>query len=120
MINWLLREIERNPATLFRKKDLLSRSREQFEQLKSYGLLEYSQPSSHHETYPCPLTCDNTCPMEVVEMDGFLFAICGKSSEIDPVRIDKDDLHKYAFSVDALINKIRITNKIDGTAHSIL
>ena len=78
MITWLLRELEKNPATVFRKKDLLKKSKRQFEQLNKQGFLPYCQPDVYHETYPCTLACPNTCPMEVVEMEGKLFAICPK------------------------------------------
>jgi len=119
LIDWLLKEYERNPATLFRKKDLLKKSKKQFEELKRRGFLTYVQADPHHETYPCPLTCSNTCPMDVVEMEGELFAICPRDTEVDPISLIKDDLSRYAFSIDRLLEQIRITNKIVGTAHSV-
>jgi len=119
LIAWLLKELEKNPTSLFRKKDLLKKSKKQFEELKRQGFLTYVQPDPHHETYPCTLACLNTCPMDVVEMEGELFAICPKDTEIDPITLKKDDLSRYAFSIDRLLEQIRTANKLGGSFHRI-
>lgn len=119
MIAWLLKKLEENPTTLFRKADLLKKSKSQFEKLKKQGFLTFSQPDPHHETYPCNLPCANTCPMEVIEMEGKLFAICPKDTEVDPIPLTKDDISKFRFSLGALIKAIRQANSFTGDTYSI-
>lgn len=119
MIAWLLKELEKNPTTLFHKKDLLKKSKQQFENFRRQGFLTYVQPSDSHETYPCNLPCSNTCPMEVVEMDGGLFAICPQDSEIDPIPLEKDELGKYSFSVEKFLGHVRMANRLGGALHRI-
>lgn len=119
MIAWLLKELEKNPTGVFRKKDLLKKSKKQFEQLKRQRFLTFVQPDPHHETYPCNLSCSNTCPMEVVEINGQLFAICPKDTEIDPIPLTKDDLSRYAFCLDTFLDQIRIANKIGGKCQKL-
>lgn len=119
MIAWLLKELEKNPTRVFRKKDLFKKSKKQFEQLKHQGFLTFVQPDPHHETYPCKLSCFNTCPMEVVEMNGQLFAICPKDTEIDPIPLTKDDLRMYAFCLDAFLEQVYKANELGGAIHRI-
>lgn len=119
MITWLLKEVEKNPTALFLRKDLIGKSKKEFEKLKRQRLLVYSQPSQYHETYPCPLPCSNTCPMEVVEMKGKLFAICPKDTEVDPIPLIKDDISKYRFSIDVLVEGIRKANDFTGANYSL-
>ena len=57
--------------------------------------------------------------MDVVEMDGGLFAICPQDSEIDPVSLKKDDLSKYSFSTEKFLEKIRSANGLGGLLHKI-
>jgi len=119
LITWLLKEIEKNPTSLFRKSILLNKSEEQFEKLKQKSFLEYSQLSQNHETYPCERSCSNTCPMDVVEMNGNHFAICSENSEIDPVSLSKDDISKYSFSLDVLIEAVRKANGLTGSSYPL-
>ena len=90
------------------------RSQKKFEELKRQGILTFVQPDLHHETYHCSIACSNTCPMEVVDEDGKLFAICPEDTEIDPIPLTKDDLSRYAFCLDTFLDQIRIANKIGG------
>jgi hypothetical protein len=114
LIAWLLRELEKNPANLFRKKDLTKKLKKQFEKLKRQGFLAYCQPDPHHETYPCTLPCSNSCPMEVVPMEGKLFAICPKDTEVDPIPLTKEDISKYRVNLDKVIEAIRQANCFAG------
>lgn len=114
MIVWLLKTLEKNPASIFRKKNLLRKSKEQFEKLKTQGFLIYSQPDPDHETYPCTHPCTKACPMEVVNMQGKLFAICPEDTEVDPIPLTKDDISKYCFTIDILIKRIREDNDFAG------
>jgi hypothetical protein len=119
LIEWLLKELEKNPAGIFHKQDLLKQSKEQFEELKSLKLLTYVQPDLNCETYPCSLPCANSCPMDVVEMDSRLYAICPQNSEIDPISVNRDELDKYQFSIVKFLEQVRSANKLDGSLHEI-
>ena len=52
-------------------------------------------------------------------MRGGLEAVCLEHPEEDPISIEKDDLNRYAFSVDMLLVQIRTANRIDGSLHRI-
>lgn len=119
MIAWLLKELEKNPTSLFRKKELLKKSKKQFVQLKRQRFLTFVQPDSQHETYPCNLSCSNTCPMDVVDEDGKLFAICPEDTEVDRIPLETDDLSMYAFCLDTFLDQIRIANKIGGKCQKL-
>ena len=119
MIAWLLKTIEKNPASVFRKKDLIRKSKEQFEALKTQGFLTYVQPDLDHETYPCTMPCSNGCPMDVVNMEGEQFAICPEDTEIDPILLTKDDISRYDFSLEMLIKVIREGNDFTGDTYSL-
>jgi len=114
LIAWLLKELEKNPSGLFREKDLRKRSKSRFEKLKREHLLEFVQPDQDHKTYPCALPCPQSCPMEVVKMDGKLWAICPEDSEIDPLPLSQDDVSKYRLSIKVLAEKFRTVNLLDG------
>lgn len=119
MIEWLLEQIEKDPTTLFRKRDLLDRSRPQFEQLRKRGLLVYVQTDPEDETYPCQLPCARVCPKQIVRVEGQFYAMCPEDSEIDPILLGEDDLHKYVFSVEALLEEIRKANRLNGSLSQI-
>jgi len=119
LIAWLLKELEKNPTSLFRKADLLKKSKARFEKLKQKGFLTYYQTSDSHETYPCNLPCPNACPMEVVPMEGKLFAICPRDSEISPIPLDRNELDKYAFCIEKFLEQVRMANKLGGVLHRI-
>ena len=119
MITWLLEELEKNPTSLFRKKDLLKRSKKQFEVLEQQGFLNYMQPSSSYDTYPCTFPCSDSCPMDIVEMDGKHFAICPKDTEKDPIELTNEDISKYSFSFETLADEIRKANGFTGYSYSI-
>jgi hypothetical protein len=119
LIAWILKELEKNPSSVFHKQDLLKKSEQQFEELKRIGLLTYVQPDLNCETYPCSLPCANTCPMDIAEVGGKLFAICPKDSEIDPIPLDRDDLDKYAFCMEKFLEHVRIANGLGGALNRI-
>ncbi len=114
MTVWLLKTLEKNPTSVFRKKNLLRKLKEQFEKLKTQGFLIYSQPDPDHETYPCTHPCTKACPMDVVNMQGKLFAICPEDTEVDPIPLTKDDISKYCYAIDILIKAIREANDFAG------
>jgi hypothetical protein len=119
LIRWLLEQLEKDPTTLFSKQELLSRSREGFERLKQKGLLVYVQTDPEGDTCPCRRSCARVCPMRIVEIQGQFYAICPEDSEIDPVPLGEDDLHKYDFSVARLLEGIRGANRLGGSLSHI-
>ena len=119
MIAGLLKMLEKNPASVFRKKDLLRKSKEQFEKLKAQGFLTYSQPDPYHEAYPCTLPCANACPMDVVNMEGKFFAICPEDTEVDPIPLTKDDISRYHLSLDMIFKAIREANNFAGDIYPL-
>jgi hypothetical protein len=119
LIEWLLQRLEADPTTLFRKRDLLNKSPEEFERLKHAGLFVYVQTDPESETYPCNLPCARACSKQVVEMQGRFYAICPQDSEIDPILLGEDDLHKYAFSMQKLLENIHNANGLSGSLSQI-
>ena len=119
MIKWILKELEKNPAEVFHKKDLLKQSKEQFEALKKLKLLTYIQPDLDCETYSCSLPCSKSCPMDIVEMDNELFAICPQDSDIDPIPLKRDELNKYQFCIKEFLEQIHSANKLSGPVQEI-
>lgn len=114
MIKWLLEQVEKDPTTLFRRRDLLGKSPGEFERLRRTGLLVYVQTDPEDETYPCDLPCAKTCPRQIVQVQGQFHAMCPEDGEIDPIRLGEDDLHKYAFSMERLLEEIRKSNHLSG------
>ena len=119
MIAWILRELEKNPTSVFRKRDLLKISEQQFEELRRLGFLTYVQPGLNSDTYPCSLPCENTCPMDVAKVGGKLFAVCPNDSELDPIPLDSSDVDKYTFCVEKFLERVRTANRLDGTLQRI-
>jgi hypothetical protein len=114
LIAWLLAELEKSPTSLFRERTLREKSKDQFEKLKRQRLLVYARTDDDIETYPCNLPCSRTCPMEVVEMDDQLWAICPEDAEIDPIPLSGGETSKYRLSLEALAEKFRETNLLTG------
>ena len=119
MIAYILGELEKNPTSIFYKQDLLKRSKKHFEELQRLRLLTYVQPDPNRETYPCSLPCENACPMDVVEMAGKQYAICPQNNEVDPIPLDEDALEQYEFSIERLLERIRVANGFGGTLQKI-
>jgi hypothetical protein len=57
--------------------------------------------------------------MEVVEMGGKLFTICPKDSEVAPIPLDEDALEQYEFSIERLLERLRVVNGFGGTLQKI-
>ena len=62
--------------------------------------------------------CQHGCPLTVVQTEGGLEAVCLEHPEEDPIPIEKDDLNRYAFSVDMLLVQLRTANRIEGNLDS--
>jgi hypothetical protein len=119
VIKFLLQEIEKNPNPLFTKKELLSISPKDFQDLTNRKILAYCRPSeSDMEKLRLP-RCQHGCPLTVVQVEERLEAVCLEHPEEDPIPIEKDDLNRYAFSVDMLLVQLRAANRIDGDLNRI-
>jgi hypothetical protein len=57
--------------------------------------------------------------MQIVEMQGRFYAICPEDSEVDPVLLGEDNLRKYAFSIQMLLEGIRKANGLSGSLSQI-
>ncbi|MBW1825044.1 MAG: hypothetical protein JRI87_10855, partial [Deltaproteobacteria bacterium] len=119
MIKFLLQEIEKSPNPLFTKKELLSISRKGFQDLKKRKILTYFRPSaSDMEKVRLP-RCQHGCPLTVVQVEDGLEAVCLEHPEEDPIPIQKEDLNRYAFSIDMFLVHLRSVNRIDGSFQKI-
>jgi hypothetical protein len=119
VIKFLLQEIEKSPSPLFTKKELLSISPKAFQDLSKRKILAYFRPSeSDMEKVRLP-RCQHGCPLTVVQVEGGLEAVCLEHPEEDPIPIEKDDLNRYAFSIDMLLVHLRTANRIEGDLHRI-
>jgi len=119
VIKYLLGEIEKSPNPVFSKRELLSISEEEFRDLTKRRILTYVRPcGSDVEKVRLP-RCQHGCPLTIVETDGELEAVCLQHPEEDPIRIEKDDLSRYALSVDNLLSEIVSANRINGKLHRI-
>lgn len=119
MIKFLLQEIEKSPNPLFTKKELLSLSPKDFQDLTKRKILVYFRPSENDMEKVRLPRCQHGCPLTVVQTEGGLEAVCLEHPEEDPIPIEKDDLNRYAFSVDMLLVQLRTANRIEGDLHRI-
>ena len=114
MIKYLLGEIEKSPNPVFSKKELLSISQKDFQDLTKRGILTYLRPSeSDLEKVRLP-RCQHGCSLTIVQGERGLEAVCLQHPEEDPIRIDSDDLNRYAFSLDNFLLQIVSANRVDG------
>lgn len=114
MIKFLLQEIEKSPNALFTKKELLSLSPKDFQDLTKRKILTYFRPSENDMEKVRLPRCQHGCPLTVVQVEGGLEAVCPEHLEEDPIPIEKDDLSRYAFSIDMFLVQLRDANRIDG------
>jgi hypothetical protein len=103
VIKFLLQEIENSPNPLFTKKELLALSPKDFQDLTKRKILAYFRPSENDMEKVRLPRCQHGCPLTVVQVDGAFEAVCLEHPEEDPIPIEKDDLNRYAFSVDMLL-----------------
>jgi len=119
VIKFLLQEIEKNPNPLFTKKELLSLSPKDFQDLTKRKILVYFRPSENDMEKVRLPRCQHGCHLTVVQVEGGLEAVCLEHPEEDPIPIEKDDLNRYAFSTDMLLVQLRTANRIDGNLQRI-
>ncbi|HEX77106.1 MAG TPA: hypothetical protein G4O03_01645 [Dehalococcoidia bacterium] len=112
MIDWILRELEKHPNTLFYEKELKVRDAAEFTKMRRERLLGYVQPDDRSETYGV----GQAKPLSVVNIGGELYGIDDEDAEKDPVHLRKTDLARYSFSLDRFIDKLRAVNNLLGSA----
>ncbi|MCX6353948.1 MAG: hypothetical protein NTZ78_03450 [Candidatus Aureabacteria bacterium] len=116
MIERLLAQMEKSPSVLFRRAELLKQSRADFITLRRNGLLAYVQPDERGTQYPCPVSdCENACAMDVFRRDGEYYAVCPENL-IEPRPLSADDLARYRLDLDAVADRFRKENSLDGCA----
>jgi len=114
VISWLLNRIEKAPSTLFLRAELIKQSRTGFNNLKKAGILLYVQPNDRGMRYPCSVSdCGNGCSMDVFKKKGQYYAVC-PDDRIDPKSLTDDDIARYRFNFEPLIEKIRKANGLDA------
>lgn len=113
MIKFLLRQIDRFGLPVFSKRELLAVSPEGFDHFFKSKILSYRQPSTDMERVGKP-RCPHGCTLSVVEMEGGFEGVCLDHPHEDPVQIDKEDLKRYAFSIENFLECIRVANSIGG------
>lgn len=110
MIEWILRESEKQPSRLFYEKELRARDASEFARLRHEKLLVSVQPDDRSETYGL----GQQEPLTVVKIDGELYGIDDEDPEKDPVPLRRADLARYRFSLERFIDKLRAANNLLG------
>lgn len=117
MIAWMFNRMEKSPASLFRRAELLDKSKSLFKKLRRDGLLLFVQPDERGMSYPCNVRdCGNGCPMDVLEMNGKYFAVCPEDDKIVPRALTADDIARYRFDLEAVAGRFREDNSLGGCA----
>jgi hypothetical protein len=113
--HYLLGQLEKFPKSLFWASDLQGRSAECLKKMLSTRLLQPVSERPQQLVFPCP--CGSHCQgdgREVVESNGQLWAICNCPAGEPPLRISREDLTRYSFNMDALVETLRTENTIEG------
>jgi hypothetical protein len=125
MIPWLLREAEKDPDRIFMEKELLRRSKKNFEKAKSEGGLRFIHLDINDDYIPCPTPCPAPCsgmklaPPPPNRKDLAAVAFCEIKDDVDFIPLSRGDLAAYQFNLDPLIEKIRKANGLDGSNYSM-
>jgi len=120
MIHWLLREVEKDPSRIFMEKELVSRSRKDYERVKTDGLLNFVRLEVGKDYVPCVDQCSRPCsgmklttPPEGSKGIAAV-AFCEEDPDIDPLSLTRKDLAAYRLALDAIGKKIRELNSFNG------
>jgi hypothetical protein len=119
VIKYLLQEIEKCSNPVFTQKGLHAISLKDFEYFLDKKIIAYSRPDEtgmERIDYP---RCQHGCALTIVQVDGGYEGVCLDHPEENPVPIKEEDLGRYVISIEALLNQIRIANKIEGKLHTI-
>ncbi|TKJ40655.1 hypothetical protein CEE37_06745 [candidate division LCP-89 bacterium B3_LCP] len=119
MIEFLLRELEKTQRPVFSKNELTSISCEQFKDLVNKNILTFKRPKYTDVERIRQPRCPHGCYLTVVEYDGELEAFCDEHLDVDPISIDEDDLLRYTFLVEDLLELIAQVNELQGSLQKI-
>ena len=119
MIKYLLKELEKSPAPVFSKKELVSVSQKDFEDLYKKKILVYWQPRKGEEERISSPRCPHGCALSVTQVENGYEAVCLEHPEEDPVSVEESQLSRYAFSIDELLFQVKAANNIEGDLHRV-
>jgi hypothetical protein len=94
LIEWILRQLEKQPSTLFYEAALRDKNEADFLELKEKKLLNYVQPNSVEEVY----SPDQSEPKAAINLGGHYTVIDDESPETGLFFLDRTDFNKYSFS----------------------
>ena len=115
MISWILKQLEKQPGSLFYEKELLDKDANEFAMLKQDKLLAYVQPDEHNEIYGL----GQREPLTVVNIDGKLYGIDEQDPGKDPKPLTLNDLAKYRFSLETFLGMVKAANNLSGTTQEL-
>ena len=115
LISWILKQLEKQPGSLFYEKELLDKDANEFARLKQDKLLAYVQPDEHNEIYGF----GQREPLTVVKIDGKLYGIDEQDPWKDPKPLTLNDLAKYRFSLETFLDMVKAANNISGTEQEL-
>jgi len=113
LIEWILRQLERQPSTLFYEKELREKSDNEFLELKARKLLTCIQPNSECETYGY----GQQSPLLAINLDGRYYALDDDNSEL--LVLNRADLIKYRFCLEVFAEEVAKANAFSGSPEKL-
>lgn len=114
MIHWMLSRLEQDPAAAFYEQELRSRFPEEFEEVKSQGLL--SSVTDSHRSYGYNLSRTRV----VVETDDGQFEAWDEdNTDEEPLVLTGTDLAKWRLSLGAIIRRLHEENGLEGSLEEL-
>ena len=115
MIEWILRQLEKQPSTLFYETELQEKSVGEFLRLKETRLLTCVQPNSVSEIFGY----GQARPRIAVNLDGRYCAIDDENSETDLLFLNRADLIKYQFCFEVFSEELAKANAFSGSPEKL-
>ncbi|MFZ1914898.1 MAG: hypothetical protein WAU55_07535 [Dehalococcoidales bacterium] len=113
MIEWILRQLERQPSTLFYEKELREKSVSEFEELKARKLLTCVQPDSVCEPYGY----GQQNALIAINLDGHYYALDDDNNEL--LVLNRSDLIKYQFCLEVFAEEVAKANAFSGSPEKL-
>jgi len=104
LIEWILRQLEKQPSTLFYEAALREKNENDFLRLKEKKLLTYVQPNSVEEVY----SKGQQEPKIAVNLGGRYAVLDDESPEAGLIFLDRADLIKYSFSFQMFAKELAV------------
>jgi len=115
LIEWILRQLEKQPSTLFYETGLREKSDGEFLRLKERNLLICVQPNSVSEIYGY----GQAKPRIAVNLDGLYCAIDDESPETGLLFLDRAELIKYSFSFKTFAKELATANHFSDSPEKL-